>query len=310
MATVFRASSVRLEELGRLFARKPAARREIRNESDRSAPSPRTARGLHVWAGKAVALDVSCRRPADRRGFPMDVLRARLLVLAEKTSWTFGLVGLVWWGAFHIGVASSTRHDRERFAALEIVATQAGTPDQSLWSPNRASAWRSALSEPAPAPLAVLRIPKIRLEVAVLPGTDERTLDRGVGHIEDTAHPGTDGNSGIAGHRDGFFRGLKDIAPGDAIELDTLEGKDVYRVERTWVVAPEDVSVLDPTPARALTLVTCYPFYFVGSAPQRFIVRAVRVGDKPESSSPTTERVSCPLCGSWRFVTVFWPPHV
>jgi sortase A len=239
----------------------------------------------------------------------MKGLRHRLLLLAEKTSWAFGLAGLVWWGAFHIGVASSTRHDLERFATLQVGATQAGTPDWSLWSPNRVSAWRKALSESRPAPLAVLRIPKIRLEVPVLPGTDDGTLDRGVGHIEDTAQPGTDGNSGIAGHRDGFFRGLKDIAPGDAIQLDTLQGKDVYRVERTWVVNPEDVSVLDPTPTRALTLVTCYPFYFVGSAPQRFIVRAVRVGELV-SSPPSTERVPCPLCGSWRLVAVFWPSHV
>ena len=204
--------------------------------------------------------------------------RRRLLLLAESASWAFGLVGLLWWGSFHLWVASSTRHDLERFAALQVVATQGGTPDQSLWSPFRVSAWRKAMSEPGPAPLAVLRIPKIRLEVPVLPGTDDRTLDRGAGHIEGTARPGTDGNSGIAGHRDGFFRGLKDITPGDAIELDLLQGKDVYRVERTWVVAPEEVSVLDPTPTRALTLVTCYPFYFVGSAPERFIVRAVRVG--------------------------------
>ncbi len=125
----------------------------------------------------------------------------------------------------------------------------------------------------------MLRIPKIRLEVAVLPGTDDRTLDRGVGHIEDTAPPGTDGNSGLAGHRDGFFRGLKDIAPGDAIVLETLDATETYLVERTWIVNPDDVSVLDPTPTRSLTLVTCYPFYFVGSAPQRFIVRAVRVDD-------------------------------
>ena len=97
-----------------------------------------------------------------------------------------------------------------------------------------------------------------------------------MGHIDDTALPGTDGNSGIAGHRDGFFRGLKDIGPDDAIELETVHGKEVYRVERTWVVDPEDVSVLDPTPARSLTLVTCYPFYYVGPAPQRYIVRAVR----------------------------------
>jgi sortase A len=226
----------------------------------------------------------------------MEELRRRLLLLAERASWTFGLVGLMWWAAFHVGVASSTRHDLERFAALQVVATPAGTPDQSLWSPNRVSAWHKALGEPGPDPLAVLRIPKIGLEVAVLPGTDDRTLDRGVGHIEDTAPPGTDGNSGIAGHRDGFFRGLKDIAPGDAIELDTLHGKEIYRVERTWVVEPEDVSVLDPTPTRALTLVTCYPFYFVGSAPQRFIVRAVRVPDTLTFAPPSSARVPCPLC--------------
>jgi sortase A len=201
--------------------------------------------------------------------------RRRLLLLAERTSWAFGLVGLMWWGAFHIEVATSTRHDLERFAALQGVATQAETPDQSLWSPNRVSAWRKALSEPAPAPIAVLRIPKIRLEVPVLPGTDDRTLDRAVGHIEDTAQPGTDGNSGIAGHRDSFFRALKDVATGDVIEVVTTAHTVTYRVERTWIVVPDDVWVLDPTPSPAITLVTCYPFYFIGSAPQRFIVRAV-----------------------------------
>jgi sortase A len=110
----------------------------------------------------------------------------------------------------------------------------------------------------------------------VLPGTDDFVLDRAVGHIDDTALPGTNGNIGIAGHRDGFFRGLKDIAAGDPIELETRKGRELYRVERTWIVDPEDVSVLDPTPVQSLTLVTCYPFYFIGSAPQRFIVRAVR----------------------------------
>ncbi len=147
----------------------------------------------------------------------------------------------------------------------------------------------------------MLRIPKIRLEVPILPGTDDRTLDRAVGHIEDTAALGVDGNSGIAGHRDGFFRGLKDITTGDAIELDTLNGKQTYRVERTWVVDPEDVSVLDPTPSRALTLVTCYPFYYVGPAPQRFIVRAVQV----PAPNRAAASVSCLLCGRWRSVAVF-----
>jgi sortase A len=199
-------------------------------------------------------------------------------------SWAIGLAGILWWSAFHITAATSTRRDVARFQSLQSGVTHStATPDQSLWSAVRVTAWRKAIGEPAPSPLALLRIPKIRLEVPVLPGTDDRTLDRGLGHIDDTAQPGTDGNAGIAGHRDGFFRGLKDIAVGDVIELETLNLKETYRIERTWVVNPDDVSVLDPTPDRTLTLVTCYPFYFVGSAPSRFIVRAVRVSDKPAS---------------------------
>ncbi len=198
-------------------------------------------------------------------------------MLVERTAWTFGVVCLVTWGALYIDGAAGARHELERFARLQAAALQQPpAPDLSLWGPERIAAWRRALSEPAPPPLAVLRIPKIRVEVPILPGTDEFTLNRAVGHIEDTALPGTDGNSGIAGHRDGFFRGLKDIGADDAIELETLRGKEVYRVERTWVVDPEDVSVLDPTPTRSLTLVTCYPFYHIGPAPQRYIVRAAR----------------------------------
>ena len=206
----------------------------------------------------------------------MNALRHRLLVIAEGTSWVLGFAGLLWWGAFQLDVARSTRHDRERFAVLQAASLQAGPVDQSLWSTVRINAWRNVSGEPAPPPVAMLRIPKIHLEVPVLPGTDDRTLDHGVGLIEDTAEPGMLGNSGIAGHRDGFFRGLKDVVQGDTIRLDTLHGSFVYRVERTWIVKPEDVSVLEPTPVPAITLVTCYPFYFQGSAPMRFIVRAVR----------------------------------
>jgi sortase A len=226
----------------------------------------------------------------------MDTLRHRILVFLERASWAAGLGGLVWLGVFHIEAAAGTRRALERFA-IQAAPESTGTPDQSLWSSDRIGAWRRAPLASAPDPLGVLRIPKIRLEVPVLPGTGDAALDRGVGHIEETAHPGTDGNSGIAGHRDGFFRGLKDITPGDAIELATVHGTDVYRVERIWVVDPADVSVLDPTPARALTLVTCYPFYFVGSAPKRFIVRAVRV--EPEVVSSSSRRIP-----------VFWPSHV
>jgi sortase A len=207
----------------------------------------------------------------------MQVYRG-LAVIAERASWAFGLAGVLCCGALEISAAISTQQDLERFAALQAGA-QARVPDQSLWSAIRVTAWHDTRNEPFAAPLAVLRIPKLQLEVAVLPGTDDRTLDRALGHIDDTALPGADGNAGIAGHRDSFFRGLKDIAVGDAIELQTLEGTETYRVERTWIVPPDDVSVLDPTPARSLTLVTCYPFYFVGPAPQRFIVRAVRAAD-------------------------------
>jgi sortase A len=198
-------------------------------------------------------------------------------VVVERIAWAFGLACLVTCGTKYIDGAAGARDDLERFALLQAATLQQpAAPDLSLWDPERITAWRRALSKPAATPLAVLRIPKIHLEVPVLRGTDDEALNRGVGHIDDTALPGADGNSGLAGHRDGFFRGLKDIRPGDVIELATLRETEAYRVERTWVVETDDVSVLDPTTARSLTLVTCYPFYYVGPAPQRYIVRAVR----------------------------------
>lgn len=207
----------------------------------------------------------------------MAAFHRRLPLLAERASLAIGLLGLAIWAALFLASARSAQQDLERFATLQARTTD-DLPDFALWSSQRVVAWHKAIKEPFPAPLAVLRIPKLRLEVAVLPGTDDATLDRGLGHIDDTPLPGADGNTGIAGHRDGFFRGLKDVLPGDTIEIDALDRKDIYRVERTWIVEPTDVSVLDPTASPSLTLVTCYPFYFVGSAPQRFIVRAVRVG--------------------------------
>ncbi len=149
--------------------------------------------------------------------------------------------------------------------------------DMSLWADGRIREYRESLEQDAGVPLALLRIPKIDLEVAVLAGTSELALNRGVGHIDGTPRPGEGGNVGIAGHRDGFFRGLKDIAVGDSLELETLSGVERYRVSETFIVDPSDVHVLDSTDRPSITLVTCYPFYFVGSAPQRFIVRAVLV---------------------------------
>jgi sortase A len=201
----------------------------------------------------------------------------RWRLLPERALWIFGLACLAMWGGLRVAAVAGARYEIERFGTLRAAGgLHVVKPDQTLWSPERIAAWGDALVEPAPPPLAVLRIPSIGLEVPVLEGTDHVTLDRGVGHIERTAPPGSDGNSAIAGHRDGFFRGLKDIGPGDAIEIETLGETEVYRVDRMWIVDPTDVSVLDPTPTRSLTLVTCYPFYFVGSAPRRYIVRAVR----------------------------------
>ena len=201
--------------------------------------------------------------------------RARQWRLAERVAWAVGVVCVVGWSVAYIDGVVGKRRELDRFGALQRSGLrEPDQPDQTLWSPERIAAWRNVVNTPGAAPLAVLRIPRLRIEAPVLEGTDEIVLNRGLGHIDETAAPGADGNSGIAGHRDGFFRGLKDIVVGDVIELETLHGTDAYRVERTWIVNPEDVSVLDPTPTRSITLVTCYPFYFVGSAPQRFIVRA------------------------------------
>ena len=153
----------------------------------------------------------------------------------------------------------------------------ADTLDFSLWSEKRVDAYRASLREAIGVPLAVLRIPKIGVVVPVLEGTDDFSLNRGVGHIDGTPRPGEPGNVGIAGHRDGFFRGLKDVVAGDEIEVVTPKATETYRIDKITIVAPEEVSVLDATASPHVTLVTCYPFYFVGDAPQRYIVRAARV---------------------------------
>jgi LPXTG-site transpeptidase (sortase) family protein len=148
--------------------------------------------------------------------------------------------------------------------------------DFSLWSDERVGAYRLSLQTAIDVPLAVLKVPKIGLVVPVLEGTDDFSLNRGVGHIEGTPRPGETGNVGIAGHRDGFFRGLKDVMVGDRLEVVTRKGSEGFKVDRITIVAPEEVSVLDATVDPSVTLVTCYPFYFVGDAPQRYIVWATR----------------------------------
>jgi sortase A len=122
-----------------------------------------------------------------------------------------------------------------------------------------------------------IEIPRLHLSAIVSEGTDKATLQRAVGHVSGTALPGQPGNAGLAGHRDTFFRPLRNILQNDIITLTTLRGDYSYRVVSTRVVGPTEVAVLRPTGNEILTLVTCHPFNFVGAAPNRFIVRAERV---------------------------------
>jgi sortase A len=149
-----------------------------------------------------------------------------------------------------------------------------GPIDFSLWAEGRIEAYQESLGEDLDLPLALLRIPRIALEVPVHEGTGELVLNRAVGSIGGTALPGGEGNIGIAGHRDGYFRGLKELEPGDAIEIVTLARTDTYLVDKISIVDPADVHLLNPSPTPVVTLVTCYPFYHVGKAPRRYILRA------------------------------------
>ena len=125
--------------------------------------------------------------------------------------------------------------------------------------------------------LGRLEIPKLGLSVMVLQGTEENTLAAGAGHVNESPLPGMPGNIAIAAHRDTFFRDLKDIQANDQIRLSTLNGNYDYKVHSTAVVDPDDTQVIASRGEDQLTLITCYPFYFVGTAPKRFIVYAVPV---------------------------------
>ena len=205
----------------------------------------------------------------------------------------FGLLLLAIFAFAHIHRFIMSRGEVAKFEVMQLESTkepgagreaidgtshnadlhQAQNPDHSLWSIQPTKLYQASLRKPVES-VAVLRIPALDLEVPVLEGTDEVTLNRGVGRIAGTSLPGQGGNIGIAGHRDGFFRRLKDIRTGDAIELVRMSGTDVFIVDQIRITSPAEVSVLRPRTKHSLTLVTCYPFFFVGPAPRRFIVQA------------------------------------
>jgi sortase A len=198
-----------------------------------------------------------------------------LLKFLERTSLLVGitliaLAGFTWFG----GVA----HSRSAVADFEQIKDMAiPAADQRNWSEQRKAAYQHALSKEAGDTLAILRIESAGIEVPVFDSTSKTALNRGSGHVAGTALPGTHGNTAIAGHRDGFFRGLKNISVGAEIELSTLHGQQKFRVAEILIVDPLDVSVLNSADETMITLITCYPFYFVGPAPERFIVRATLI---------------------------------
>ena len=210
---------------------------------------------------------------------------SRLLQVLERVCLLTGLLGLGLVGI--VSVDAALGNYRSVAAFQQAVAEDSGgadgplqldveAPDQALWSERAREEYLHAQAE-AGVPLALLKIPRLKLEVPVFAGTDRVTLNRGAGVVEGTALPMEPGNVVLSAHRDSYFRALKDIAVGDAIELQTLQGSRLFEVAETFITDPLDVSVLDPAETPLLTLITCYPFYYVGFAPDRYIVRALPV---------------------------------
>jgi sortase A len=170
---------------------------------------------------------------------------------------------------------SSNVKESNQLPAPTCIETGPGTSSRPAPAPGFSQRAHPAVSG---SPIGQLEIPRLHLSVIILEGTDDRTLRLGLGHIQRTALPGNRGNAAIAGHRDTFFRPLRDIRKGDVIQITTLYGSFRYSVQSTEVVNPQDTWVLKASSRPALTLVTCYPFYFVGAAPKRFVVHSVQTG--------------------------------
>ena len=138
--------------------------------------------------------------------------------------------------------------------------------------------WRQDVGDP----FGRIEIPRIGLSAIIAEGVDPGTLQLAVGHVPATALPGQPGNVVLAGHRDSFFRGLSDVRAGDLVRLTTMQGVFEYQIDSTEVVGPGETDVLMPSTARSLTLITCYPFHYIGPAPRRFIVHAQPEGRSKE----------------------------
>jgi sortase A len=193
-----------------------------------------------------------------------------------------GYCGYIVLDARYYEDAQSKRFDRalrevRAAGAADIAGTSALMP--AFVESAKATAVAATATGDENTPLGRIEITSIGLSAMIQEGTGTLALRRGVGHILGTALLGATGNIGVAGHRDTFFRKLRNIHEGDEITLTTLAGSFLYRVELISIVEPQDSEVLRDSGEKLLTLVTCYPFSFVGPAPKRFIVRARQVPD-------------------------------
>jgi sortase A len=194
-----------------------------------------------------------------------------------------GLLAVDVWIWSHAGAVIYQSWENRAFER-EVQEQTAKEPDRAGESPGSPPPGKSA------GPLGRLTIPRLRLRAIVREGDGEDTLSLALGHIPNTAFPGEIGNVGVAGHRDTIFRSLREIHKNDLIVFETRAGRYAYRVEATEIVNPEKVSVLKAGRTRELTLVTCYPFRYVGAAPDRFIVKARQVVQKVDSHRPARSR--------------------
>jgi len=184
-----------------------------------------------------------------------------------------GLAALTWLGWTRLATArdqATWAHELETQIAARHSQQIATEPVADRAAPRP----RPVSTTPISQVVGRIELHRLGLWAIAREGTDPAILERAVGHIPGTALPGDPGNAGFAGHRDTFFRSLERVRAGDEIVVTTYSGRHRYVVRDTRVVSPRDVSVLDPTPGPTLTLVTCFPFRYIGSAPERFIVRA------------------------------------
>ena len=225
---------------------------------------------MGTW--RPVTLQITDRQIADRWG-PLpphaDPPPRRVLRWLERGLLTLGIACLGYYGYVSAETALYQAYeDRE----LDKVLASVTAPE----APGAPTGVAPARVGPAPrSTIGRIDIPRLGVSAVVRAGSDARTLRLAVGHIAGTSLPGEPGNVGLAAHRDTFFRRLRDIRPDDEIIVTTPEGTFRYSVSGTKIVSPTDVWVLDATERPALTLVTCYPFSYIGRAPQRFAVRAI-----------------------------------